>query len=581
MLLLSSGVPELELSLEASVLLPVSGSVPLDVSVPSVSVVGDVVVASVVVSVVVASVVEFVVDAEVVVIELVVVGLVFESPVLVEPAPVSVSSSAGQPGSSATVAAPIPSFRKCLRVISSFISGSPFKDPSRPIRAGQYTARRVASLHARCERTSLGRPSRSGTCRRGKAAHAMEPLRLVSVLGAFVMVGLALAISRNRRQIRWRPVLWGIALQWVAAVILLRVPAGRVVLEHAARGVQTVLDRSYAGSSFVFGQLGLQRGGESGLGVVFAFQVLPTIVFVASLFAVLYHLGIMQLVVRALAWVMMRTMGASGAESLVVAASMFMGQTEAPLTVRPFLSRLTESELFTIMVAGMASVSGAILGAYVTIGGVPIEYLLTAVAMTAPISLVIAKLVVPETGTPVTAGRIDVEIPKTDANVLDAAANGASDGLKLAANVGAMLIAFIALVALLDALLGFIDIGGAPLSLARLVGWAFMPIALLMGTSPSEAVEVGSVLGTRTVLNELVAFQTLHEVGAHISARSQAIATFAICGFANVSSIGILIGGLGGLVPERKSEIARLGVRCLIAATLANFSSACVAGALI
>jgi concentrative nucleoside transporter, CNT family len=408
----------------------------------------------------------------------------------------------------------------------------------------------------------------------------MEPLRFVSVLGAFVMVGLAIAISRNRRQIRWRPVAWGIALQWIAAVILLRVPAGRIALEHAAQGVQTVLDRSYAGSSFVFGQLGLQRGGESGLGVVFAFQVLPTIVFVASLFAVLYHLGIMQLVVRALAWVMMRTMGASGAESLVVAASMFMGQTEAPLTVRPFLSRLTESELFTIMVAGMASVSGAILGAYVTIGGVPIEYLLTAVAMTAPISLVIAKVVVPETGNPVTAGRIDVEIPKTDANVLDAAANGASDGLKLAANVGAMLIAFIALVALLDALLGFIAIGGAPLSLARLVGWAFMPIALLMGTAPSEAVEVGSVLGTRTVLNELVAFQTLHEVGAHISARSQAIATFAICGFANVSSIGILIGGLGGLVPERKSEIARLGVRCLIAATLANFSSACVAGAL-
>lgn len=409
----------------------------------------------------------------------------------------------------------------------------------------------------------------------------MEPLRLVSVLGALVMVGLAIAVSRNRKQIRWRPVVWGIALQWVAAVILLRVPAGRIALEHAAAGVQTVLDRSYAGSSFVFGQLGLQRGGDSGLGVVFAFQVLPTIVFVASLFAVLYHLGIMQLVVRGLAWVMMRTMGASGAESLVVAASMFMGQTEAPLTVRPFLSRLTESELFTIMVAGMASVSGAILGAYVTIGGVPIEYLLTAVAMTAPISLVIAKLVVPETGTPVTAGRIDVEIPKTDANVLDAAANGASDGLKLAANVGAMLIAFIALVALLDALLGFIDIAGAPLSLARLVGWAFMPIALLMGTAPSEAASVGSVLGTRTVLNELVAFQTLHQVGEHLSARSHAIATFAICGFANVSSIGILIGGLGGLVPERKSEIARLGVRCLIAATLANFSSACVAGALI
>lgn len=409
----------------------------------------------------------------------------------------------------------------------------------------------------------------------------MDPLRLVSVVGALVMVGLAIAVSRNRKAIRWRPVAWGIALQWIAAIVLLRLPAGRTALEAAAAGVQTVLDRSYAGSSFVFGELGLPRGGGSGLGVVFAFQVLPTIVFVASLFAVLYHLGIMQLVVRGLAWVMMRTMGASGAESLVVAASMFMGQTEAPLTVKPFLSRLTESELFTIMVAGMASVSGAILGAYVTIGNVPIEYLLTAVAMTAPISLVLAKIVVPETGTPVTAGRIDVEIPKTDANVLDAAASGASDGLKLAANVGAMLIAFIALVALLDAVLGLVDVGGAPLSLARVVGWLFMPIALAMGTAPSEAASVGSVLGTRTVLNELVAFQTLHEVAGQISARSQAIATFAICGFANVSSIGILIGGLGGLVPERKSDIARLGVRCLVAATLANFSSACVAGALI
>lgn len=408
----------------------------------------------------------------------------------------------------------------------------------------------------------------------------MDPYRLVSAVGAFAMVGLALAVGRDRASIRWRPVVWGIALQWLAGAFLLRVPWGRSALESAAKAVQTVLDQSYAGSSFVFGQLGMARGGETGLGVVFAFQVLPTIVFVASLFAVLYYLGVMQIIVRGLAWVMMRTMGASGAESLVVAASMFMGQTEAPLTVKPFLDRLTESELFTIMVAGMASVSGAILGAYVTIGGVSIEHLLTAVAMTAPISLVMAKIVVPETATPVTAGRIDVEIPNTDANLFDAAATGASDGLKLAANVGAMLIAFIALVALCDAGLGLITIGDAPLSLARIIGWLFWPIALLMGAPPSEAFEVGSVLGTRTVLNELVAFDQLHTVAAHLSERSRTIATIAICGFANVSSIGILIGGLGGLVPERKSDIARLGVRCLIAATLANFSSACVAGAL-
>ncbi len=408
----------------------------------------------------------------------------------------------------------------------------------------------------------------------------MDPHRLVSALGAFAMLGLAMAIGRDRRSIRWRPVVWGIALQWLAGAILLRLPLGRAALETAASAVQIVLDQSYAGSAFVFGQLGMVRGGNSGLGVVFAFQVLPTIVFVASLFAVLYYLGVMQIIVRALAWVMMRTMGASGAESLVVAASMFMGQTEAPLTVKPFLTRLTESELFTIMVAGMASVSGAILGAYVTIGGVAIENLLTAVAMTAPISLVMAKLVVPETATPVTAGRIDVDIPNHDANLLDAAATGASDGFKLAANVGAMLIAFIAIVALCDALLGGLSVAGAPLSLARIVGWLFWPIAILMGVPPGEAFEVGSVLGTRTVLNELVAFERLRTVAEHLSTRSHAIATVAICGFANVSSIGILIGGLGGLVPERKSDIARLGVRCLVAATLANFSSACVAGAL-
>ena len=408
----------------------------------------------------------------------------------------------------------------------------------------------------------------------------MDPYRLVSVVGAFAMLAFAFALSRDRRSIRWRPVVWGIALQWIAGVVLLRLPIGREMLSAAAAAVQTVLDQSYAGSSFVYGQLGMVRGGDTGLGVVFAFQVLPTIVFVASLFSVLYYLGVMQVIVRGLAYVMMRTMGASGAESLVVAASMFMGQTEAPLTIKPFLDRLTESELFTIMVAGMASVSGAILGAYVTIGGVSIEHLLTAVAMTAPISLVMAKMVVPETGTPVTAGRIDVEIPNTDANLLDAAANGASDGLKLAANVGAMLIAFIALVALVDAMLGLLPIGDKPLSLAMIVGWLFWPFALLMGTPPSEAFEVGSVLGTRTVLNELVAFERLHTVAAHLSARSVAICTFAITGFASVASIGILIGGLGGLMPTRRADIARLGVRCLITATLANFASACVAGAL-
>lgn len=405
--------------------------------------------------------------------------------------------------------------------------------------------------------------------------------RLVSVGGAMVMLGLAFAACRDRKSISKRAVLWGVAAQWVIGLLLLRVAAGRAALETASEGVTTVLSKSYEGSAFVFGGLGAPGGGETSLGVIFAFQILPTIVFVASLFSILYYLGVMQIIVRGLAWVMVRTMGTSGAESLAVGASIFMGQTEAPLTIRPFLAKLTESELFLVMVAGMASVSGAILGAYVSIGKIPIENLLTAVAMTAPISVVMAKLVIPESETPVTAGQVDVEIPQTDANLLDAASSGAGEGMKLALNVGAMLIAFIALVALCNAFLEVFSVGGTPLTLERVFGWLFMPLAVLMGVPYEEAFDVGKVLGTRTVVNELVAFDVLREVSASLSARSQSIATFAITGFANVSSIGILIGGLGGLVPERKHDIARLGVRALFAATLANFSSACVAGALL
>ncbi len=405
--------------------------------------------------------------------------------------------------------------------------------------------------------------------------------RLVSVGGAAVMLGIAFAACRHRKSISKRAVAWGVAAQWVIGLFLLRVSAGRAALETASAGVTTVLQKSYEGSEFVFGGLGAQGGGESNLGVIFAFQILPTIVFVASLFSILYYLGVMQLIVRGLAWVMVRTMGTSGAESLAVGASIFMGQTEAPLTIRPFLATLTESELFLVMVAGMASVSGAILGAYVAIGQVPIEHLLTAVAMTAPISVVMAKLVVPETDTPQTAGSVDVDIPKTDANLLDAASSGASEGMKLALNVGAMLIAFIALVALCNAFLEVFTVGGMPLTLERVFGWLFMPLALVMGVPWSEAFEVGTVLGTRTVVNELVAFEVLRNLAGALSERSHAIATFAVTGFANVSSIGILIGGLGGLVPERKHDIARLGLRALLAATLANFSSACVAGALL
>jgi len=395
------------------------------------------------------------------------------------------------------------------------------------------------------------------------------------------MLAIAYALSVNRKAVSKRLVIWGVALQWGIGILLLWVPQGRQLLSGASAIVQDVLDQSYEGSKFVFGAMGDKSGGDSGLGTIFAFQVLPTIIFIASLFSILYYLGVMQWIVKALARVMMRTMGTSGAESLAVGASVFMGQTEAPLTIKPFLAKLTESELFVVMVAGMASVSGSILGAYVAIGQVPIANLLTAVAMTAPISIVMAKLIVPETETPQADDALESDIAAKDCNVLDAAASGASDGLSLALNVGAMLIAFVALVALINVVLSVIPTGGEPVTLQQVMGVLFFPVALLMGVPYEEAGTVGSVLGTRVVLNEIYGFEMIRTLGSTLSVRSTAIVTFAITGFSSLASIGILIGGLGGLVPERRKDIARLGVRALIAATLANFSSACVAGALL
>lgn len=411
---------------------------------------------------------------------------------------------------------------------------------------------------------------------------AAVPPRIIAVLGALTMFAIAYALSTDRRKVSLKLVLWGAALQWLAAVALLWWPAGERGLQWLADGVTAVLNYSYAGSSFLFGQLGVQGGGGSGLGVIFAFQILPTIVFVAALFAVLYHLGVMQLIVGVLARVMVKTMGTSGAESLSVGASVFMGQTEAPLTIRPFLERLTQSELFLVMVSGMATVSGAILSAYVAIGQIEMRFLLAAVAMTAPACVVTAKLMMPEVGQPETLGqgKIELERPK-DSNLLMAAAQGTTDGLHLAINVGAMLIAFIALVALINGMFELIWVGGEPLTLQRLLGWVFAPAAFLMGVPWVDCPEVGGVLGTRTILNEILAFDQLHRISDTIEPRSVVIAVFGVCGFANVSSIGIQIGGLGALAPGRKGDIAKLGVRALIAATLANFSTACVAGALL
>ncbi|EDM74752.1 Na+ dependent nucleoside transporter [Plesiocystis pacifica SIR-1] len=397
------------------------------------------------------------------------------------------------------------------------------------------------------------------------------------------MFAVAFALSTNRKRVDKKVLVWGVLSQWGVGALLLWVPAGKFVLEKVANFVTAILSHSYVGSQFLFGALGMQGGGESGLGVIFAFQILPTIVFVAALFSILYHLGVMQLIVGVLAKVMVKTMGTSGAESLSVGAAVFMGQTEAPLTIRPFLERLTRSELFLVMVSGMATVSGAILSAYVAIGQVEKKFLLAAVAMTAPACVVTAKLMMPEEEEPETSGQSEIELPKSeDSSLLLAAAQGTTDGLKLAVNVGAMLIAFIALVSLINGGLGAIPFepGGEPLSLQRLLGWLLAPVAWLMGVPWADCQAVGAVLGTRTILNELIAFGDLRNVLDQISPRSAAIATFAVCGFANVSSIGIQIGGLGALAPGRKKDIAEMGVRALVAATLANFSTACVAGAL-
>jgi CNT family concentrative nucleoside transporter len=322
-------------------------------------------------------------------------------------------------------------------------------------------------------------------------------------------------------------------------------------------------------------------------GTIFAFQVLPTIIFIAALFAMLYYFGVMQVVVRLFAVVMRRFMRASGAESLNVAASIFMGQTEAPLTIRPFLPRMTESELMTVMTAGMAHISGGIMAAYILFG-VEARHLLTAVIMTAPGTLMMAKLFVPETGHPDTMGTVKLNVERTDVNVIDAVGRGTGEGLHLALNVGAMLISFLALIALVNALLGaagdllqqWVGVGGG-LNMQRIFGWAFSPIAWSLGVPWRDAGTIGNLLGTRMVLNEFVAYSQLGPLKAVLDPKSFTIATYALCGFANFSSIGIQIGGIGALAPERRHDLARLGLRAMLAGTFANFLTATIAGMLL
>jgi CNT family concentrative nucleoside transporter len=406
--------------------------------------------------------------------------------------------------------------------------------------------------------------------------------RARGLLGMFAILGVAVYLSEDHRAISRRVVLWGLALQWGFAILVLRVPAGVDLLSRAGRAIELGLDCAIAGARFVFGDALVNPDGPAGF--VFAFRVLPTVVFVAALFAVLYHLGIMQWVVRGFAVIMAWLMGTSGAESLNVAASLFLGQTEAPLTIRPYLARLTKSELLTVMTSGMAHVSGGVMAAYIGYG-IEARHILTAVIMTAPGSILLSKMLVPETGTPDTLGKVSAAEAATDANVLDAAARGTRDGLHLALNIAAMLIAFVGLVALINLLLGAIGppLGYSDLSLERIVGWVMAPVAYLMGVAWQDCRAIGQLLGTRTVLNELIAYKDLGllKTGAKLIDRSVVIASFALCGFANISSIGIQLGGIGALVPERRHDLARLGWHALLAGTLANYLSACIAGILL
>jgi CNT family concentrative nucleoside transporter len=410
-------------------------------------------------------------------------------------------------------------------------------------------------------------------------------------LGILAVLGAAWLGSTNRRAIRWRTVAWGLGLQLLFAFVVLKFSYGEQALHEAGQVVQNMLSATYAGTKVLFGELGLPNAGVFGdllaqnghpnAGSIFAFQVLPTIIFISAFFAVLYHIGVMQILIRGLAWVMLKTMRISGAESMNVAASIFMGQTEAPLTIRPFLSEATRSELMTIMTSGMAHVSGGIMAMYIS-QGIAAEHLLAAVIMTSPGTILMAKMLVPETGTPMTEGK--VVMPKDeqhkDENLIGAIARGTLDGGKLAFNVGIMLVSFLALVALLDSVLNWFHLGHLwfPGSLGQILGFVFAPVAWLIGVPWHDCGAIGNLLGTRMALNEVIAYISLGTQKATLAPRSFTIATFALCGFANLGSVGMQIGGIGALVPERRNDLAKLGIRAMLAGTMANLISASIAG---
>jgi CNT family concentrative nucleoside transporter len=443
--------------------------------------------------------------------------------------------------------------------------------------------------------------SQAARLAREEAAEATLGERVVPLLGLLVFISIAWLLSVNKRAVAWRPVLWGVGLQVIFAILILRTQPGRALFEWLNLVFTNLLGYTTEGARFLFGNLVLNNvpvgagdgpmgpvagaaGTWANTGAFFAFNVLPTIIFFSSLMTLLYYFGVMQLFVKAFAWVMIRTMGTSGSESLSAAGNIFVGQTEAPLLVKPFVKTMTRSELHAVMTGGFATVAGGVMAAYI---GMLMAYfpniaghLIAASVMSAPAALAISKLMYPETEESVTRGEMKIELEKVDANAIDAAARGASEGLGLALNVGAMLLAFIALLALLNGIVG--GIGGwfgMEWSIQRGLAYVGAPLAWLMGTPWHDAMAVGTLIGEKTALNEFVAYAHLANMlqeGQELSARAVVVATYALCGFANFSSIAIQIGGIGGLAPERRGDLSRLGLRAMIAGTLASFMTACV-----
>ena len=401
------------------------------------------------------------------------------------------------------------------------------------------------------------------------------------LLGIGVLLVIALLLSNKRQAINFRTVAWAFIIQVSLGAFVLSTPFGKDVLASISDGVQEVINSANVGIAFLFGGLGTDAMFANGVGFVFAIRVLPVIIFFSSLIAVLYYLGIMQWVIKIIGGALQKLLGTSKSESLSATANIFVGQTEAPLVVRPYIAKMTQSELFAIMVGGLASVAGSILAGYAGLG-IDLKYLIAASFMAAPGGLLMAKIIMPETEHEKIAQEelTTEEIGQQPSNVIDAAASGAASGLKLAANVGAMLLAFIALIALANILVGGVAnlLGFEDITIEWILGYLFAPIAYIIGVPTSEMLQAGSFIGQKVVVNEFFAYVNFVEVKDSLSASTQAIITFALCGFANLSSIAILLGGIGSMAPNRRHDIAKLGMKAMIAATLANLMSAAIAG---